>query len=36
MTCSFGEGIGTAKFFRIHKAALIYKVTVNVLLLESK
>jgi hypothetical protein len=32
---SFGEGIGTAKFLRIHKTALIYKITVNAIL-ESK
>jgi hypothetical protein len=32
---SFGEVIGTAKSFGIHKAALIYKIIVNALL-ESK
>ena len=32
---SCGEGIRTAKFLRIYKAALIYKITINALL-ESK
>ena len=30
--CLFGEEIGTAKLLRIHKAALIYKITVDAVL----
>jgi hypothetical protein len=29
---SLGEGIGTAKLLRTHKAALIYKITINAFL----